>query len=166
MDEEWVHIPEFPGYMVSNYGQVRKPDDRLLTLSPVQYNIPTVGLRVPDDNRTYRRSVPLLVAEAFVDREHEGFDVPIHLDGDRSNARADNLKWRPRWFAILFHKQCAATKFPNWKAPIVLVETGETFLTIQDACVKYGLLEMSIHTCLWNPDDWVYPYGYHFIYAD
>lgn len=167
MQEEWVHIPEFPGYMISNYGEVMKPDGHLLVKSPVQYNVPTVGLRLAGDNRTHRRAVPLLVAQAFLeDCPFDGEVAPIHLDGDRSNARADNLMWRPLWFAIKFHKEKRATKFPNWKARITSVEEGVTFNTIQEASSYYGLLEIAINACLMHPEDWAYPLGMHFVYTD
>jgi len=167
MQEEWVHIPDFPGYMISNHGRVSHPDGRILVNSPVQYNIPTVGLRLDGDPKVYRRAVPLLVAAGFLpEPDREDFDTPIHLDGDRSNPRADNLAWRPRWFAIQFHKDRRHTDYPNWQAPIILVETGEKFPTVHEAAQTYGELEKGIHSCLINPRDAVWPHGHHYVYAD
>lgn len=166
MDEEWVQIPEFPDYLISNYGQVTKLDGQRMTKTPVQYNVATVGLRLPGDPKTHRRSVSRLVAEAFLpDPPREDFNTPIHLDGDRSNTRADNLMWRPLWFAVMYHKEAKNTRFPNWRAPIKLVETGETFKDIHELKRTYGLLEMAIHNNLIDPGEYVFPTGHHFVYA-
>lgn len=165
MQEEWVHIPEFPGYTINNFGDVETVEGYRLVHSPVQYDVPTVGLR--QDRRTHRRAVPLLVAKAFLDDPtFDGEVAPIQLDGDRRNCRADNLMWRPLWFAIKFHKEKRETKFPNWKQPIILVETGEKFKTIQQASSALGLLEIGIYATLAHPGDWAFPTGQHFVYAD
>jgi hypothetical protein len=167
MQEEWAPIEGFPGYTISNFGGVRKEGTRDPVQSPVQYGILTVGLRREDDPKVYRRAIPLLVARAFLpDPPIITFDTPIHLDGDRSNSRADNLMWRPRWFAIQFHKQFKHSRFEDWSARIMVLETGEVFDTIQQAARTHGLLETSIYASLCHPGDWVYPKGYHFLYTD
>lgn len=167
MEEQWLHIEDFPGYMVSDWGNVRTPDGRQLVKSPVQYNIPTVGLRLPDESRTMRRAVPLLVAKAFLEEpEREDFDTPIHLDGNRENARADNLVWRPRWFAIKFHKDRRSNKVPEVPWRIICVENGETFASIREASTYYGLLDSDIFLCLHDPAHWAFPHNFHFVEAD
>src|SRR5262245_2607454 len=98
-DEMWAPIEDFPDYSVSNQGRIRSDRfDRVLAVSLTQYGLVQVGLR--RGHTQHNRSVPLLVAKAFVPEVPGPFDTPINLNGDREDNRAANLKWRPRWFAI------------------------------------------------------------------
>lgn len=163
MDEKWLTVEEFPDYVVSNYGEVYNGNTgRILSENLVQYGIPTVGLY--QDGKQYRRSVPVLVALAFLDAPPYNplqKYAPIHLDGDRQNCRADNLMWRPRWFAVNYHRERLQTSFPNWTAPFECRNTGEIFEHPRDAAMKYGLLETHIHMSVIYGKP-VYPGDYHF----
>lgn len=61
-----------------------------------------VGIR--KDGMTHMRVLNRLVADAFVEKPtgyvNEDTDVPVHIDHDPTNNRADNLIWRPRWLAV------------------------------------------------------------------
>jgi hypothetical protein len=117
--EVWRQIYEFPGYSVSNMGRVRNDETgRIMALSRNQYGIVNVGLVL--GRKQYKRSVALLVADAFLPTwESEVFTSPIHLNGDRSDCRAENLMWRPRWFAAKYHRQFKtgriAVRRPWWR---------------------------------------------------
>lgn len=166
MLEEWTPIEEFPDYSVSNMGNVfNHVKDYMMKYSYVQYNIPTVGLYL--SGRQYRRSVPMLVAHAWLPRPpRKDFTTPIHLDGDRSNCQAVNLMWRPRWFAIDFHKERRQTSFPDWntkKAKIEILDTGEVFSHPSEIAEKYGVLETHVHDSILNGTA-VFPQWYKFRY--
>lgn len=141
--EHWKEIRAFPGYSVSSHGRVRNDEtDRLLALTVNQQGIVTVGLT--EHGIQYKRSVTLLVAKAFLSPPKEpSFDTPIQLDGDRMNNRADNLAWRPRWFAIRYHQQFHNTK-RGFTVPIEEVNTGERFENSWEAATKYGLIDREI----------------------
>lgn len=145
MVEEWREIPEFPGYYVSDLGQViGVRSKKSLTRSYIQNGIPTVGLI--RDSKQYRRSVPLLVANSWLDDPpREDFITPIHLDADRSNCRMTNLMWRPRWFAINYHKEYVWNPFKGWRCRIQAIETQEIFEGIQHAAQTYGVLQGDIY---------------------
>ena len=162
MFEAWRMIKEFPDYSVSTYGRVSSGHyGRLLTPSSARYDIPTVGL--VRDGVQYRKAVPLLVANAWLPQpELDIFDTPIHLDGDRRNCRADNLMWRPRWFAIAFHKERRTDIFPKWKASFEIVETGEIFEHPRVCAMRYGVLEMDIGLALSNEENRVFPQWFHY----
>ena len=106
MQVEWRQIREFPNYSVSNSGYVRNDDTgRIMAASVNQHGVVHVGLmRGP---RQHKKSLALIVAEAFVERPNEAFDTPIHLDGNRHNNDTSNLLWRPLWFARKFNRQFA-----------------------------------------------------------
>lgn len=159
--EEWTSVPDFPEYSISNYGRVRSIRlDRLLAWSPIYYNIPTVGMM--RDGVQMRRSVPVLVCRAFIPQPAPHFDTPIHLDGDRTNCRVDNLAWRPRWFAINYHKQFSSPPFPEWDSDIVLLETGEVFSTPAEAARKYGEIEREIFRSTVS-ERAVFPHDHHYV---
>lgn len=91
--EQWLDIAEFPRYQISDEGRVRNSDTgRILK----QQRHPRTGLwMVPLQRKTKQhcRNIHRLVAETFLYPPPQGC-VPVHLDGDRSNNRADNLDWK------------------------------------------------------------------------
>lgn len=164
MLERWKDVVGFSDYVVSNYGEVYcSRTGRILRQTPVQYGMLTVGLW--RDNKQHRRSVATLVATAFLDKQRDDFNTPIHLDGDRSNCRVDNLAWRPRHFAVRYHLERKNPRFPKWKRPFELVQTEEEFDSIGVAAVKYGMLESDIFIGLTNGTS-VFPMWVHFRYLE
>ena len=141
--ELWKPIELFEEYSVSSHGRIRSDKSgRILATNETQWGLVQVGLM--RNGIQYHRSVPLLVAKAYIPIKPEAFDTPINLDGDRHNNHVDNLMWRPRWFAIKYNKQ-----FRYWAE-------GHISSRIQDTkndaisensleCAKqYGLLEEDI----------------------
>jgi hypothetical protein len=93
------------------------------------------------DGVQYHRSVPLLVARAFLPPITEAFDTPINLDGDRHNNRIENLAWRPRWFAVKYNQQFKHPGVYHIDAPIVDLRSGEVSVDSYQCACRYGLLE-------------------------
>lgn len=141
--EAWLDIFEFPGYSVSNYGRVRNDySGRVLTMLRNQHGVTHVGMN--RDGKQYKRSVPKLVAERFLPHQTlDDFDTPIHLDGDRTNNCADNLAWRPKWFADVYTNQWSRPQ-ARVKSPIRDCVSGEEYEDSRDAARSYGLLERDI----------------------
>jgi len=83
--EMWRPIKDLPGYSVSNTGRVRKDS--------------TGQIMVLSKNGGYFRitiskHVHRLVAEAFIDKPKDAEKCWVdHIDGNRSNNNADNLRW-------------------------------------------------------------------------
>lgn len=149
MDEYWREIDYFPGYSVSSWGRIRADKSgRMLALNDTQYGLVQVGLM---RNRTqFHRSVPLLVAKAFIPQPSGPFDTPINLDGDRHNNHVDNLIWRPRWFAIKYNRQF---KYPYENPiinPIIDLKSGEISDNSFECAKKYGLLEQDLVLSILN----------------
>lgn len=142
MIEDWEEIAEFPDYAVSNFGDVinMRFGGTPVRPSPNQYGVVRVGL--VKDRRQYTRALALLVATAFVPVPNDNpiFDTPIHLDGDQFNCKAENLMWRPRWFAIKYHKQFRSDAFLTSR-PVhiydILTETH--YSSTREACIANGL---------------------------
>ena len=147
--EQWSPIHEFPGYAVSNLGRVCNEEvGRMMTFLKNQHGNIHVGLT--KNKRQYKRSVALLVANAFLEPPpSSSFDTPIHLDGNRLNNEAINLMWRPRWFAVKYLQQFENGK-RGFRVPIQEVKTGEKFANSWEAATKYGLLDREIATATLN----------------
>lgn len=149
MSEHWQVIEMFPEYSVSNFGNVRSnKSGRIMSTSPNQFGVVQVGLM--RDGVQYHRSVPLLVAKAFLPIKPIPFDTPINLDGDRFNNHVDNLVWRPRWFAVKYNRQFRYPYHNRIDSPIVDKKTGEVSDSSIDCAIRYGLLEEEIVISILN----------------
>lgn len=139
MEVEWISLEEFPRYAISNYGDILNE----LTgryMKPNKTMQGTVKIGFMRDGRQYTRSVGVLVAEHFVPGRDEIFDTPIHLDGNPENNRADNLVWRPRWFACQYTNQFNILAPQDYYGPVRDINTGELYHGIYEAGVVNGLL--------------------------
>jgi len=159
MEELWQPIEFFPGYEVSSWGRIRSDkwweDGKILSQSPNQFGVMQVGLM--RDNVQHHRSVPLLVAKAFLPpvpgvnrRGKRAYDTPINLDGDRTNNHIDNLVWRPRWFAVKYNRQFRHPFQRPILQPIVELETGEVSKNSFECAKEYGLLEEDLVLSILN----------------
>ncbi len=166
MQEKWCIIDKIPNYEVSNLGNVgsRKTDG---PRRPSRNQQGVEMMTFFQDGHYLTRALSLIVAETFLpDPPREDFTTPIHLDGDRSNCRADNLMWRPRWFAIKYHQERRQEPFPNWRGMFEVIETGEVFRNPRECAMTYGLLEgtdLGIHFAIMN-GKFAFPTGFHFRY--
>lgn len=155
--ELWNEIFEFPGYSVSNWGRVLNTRTGFY-LKPTKNprGLAIVGLM--KNGIQHKRSLPLLVANAFVSRHsNESFDTPVNLDGDRFNNHHDNLTWRPLWFARKYSKQFVNGRC-SFNAPIEDVETGEVYRNSMHASVMNGVLDSEIYESMIN-NTYVWPTG-------
>jgi hypothetical protein len=138
--EEWRNIRSFPEYSVSSEGRVRNNRTRrILAQSLNQQGIPMVGLTRNGEH--YKRGVALLVATAFIPRPKGPFDTPINLDGDRENNHVINLMWRPRWFAVFYHKQFKHPPKLRIHQPIIDIKSRIISPNSHICSMTYGLLE-------------------------
>jgi hypothetical protein len=148
--ENWKPIEHFLEYSVSDHGRIRADKSgRILSLSPNQFGVVQVGMMRDGEQR--HRSVPLLVAKAFIPPPGGPFDTPINLDGDRFNNHVDNLAWRPRWFAIRYNQQF---KPPHdgysIEEPVVDLKTGVVSENSFECAKQYGLLEKDLVLSILN----------------
>lgn len=141
--ESFKAIPGFPDYMVGSHGKIYNHKRSTWPLyTPTQNGDLTVGLTY--DGVQYRRSVKVLVAEAHVPGKSVEFDTPILLDGDKGNLRADNIEWRPRWFAWRYSQQFDNP--PQWaySGPVYEIHTGQMFESVIEAAIATGSLMSDI----------------------
>lgn len=147
MQEEWESLESmgFPGYELSNTGLVRNArTERVLKMSTNQEGIVRVGLMKREEGRQVTVSVIRLVARMFVPGRSATFDTPIQLNGVRTDLRADNILWRPRWFAIRYFQQFVESDEPEYNSKIYDVETSQEYANSREAAMRNGLLEEAI----------------------
>ena len=143
-NDDWRPVEGFPGYSVNPLGQVRRDDTkRLLVPRFNQYGVPYVGLM--RDWQQCIRSLPRLVAQAFLPTPSVIFDTPVQIDGDRGNCQADNLMWRPRWYAVLYNRQFDGERYEHSiDVPVHAINENEVFPNSLTAACRYGLLEREV----------------------
>lgn len=147
--ERWKLIENFPDYSVSDHGRVRSnKSERILALNVNQYGLLQVGMM--RDGEQKHRSVPLLVAKAFIPQPSGPFDTPVNLDGNRYNNHYENLVWRPRWFAIKYNQQIRHPYEHPIMSPLVDVKTGIVSEDSTQCFKQYGLLEEDLVMSILN----------------
>jgi NUMOD4 motif len=147
--DDWRPVEGFPGYSINPLGHVvRDSTGRLLVPRYNQYGVPYVGLM--RDWQQCIRSLPRMVARAFLSRPSEIFDTPIQLDGDPMNCQVDNLMWRPRWYAVLYKRQFDERYDYSIDEPVHAVNERERFPNSLLAACRYGLLEREVVLSILN----------------
>jgi len=158
----WVPIVGFEDYVIFSDGRVVRLEDEVeLFQSPVTGGDMTVAMW--KDGRRYRRSVKVLVAEAFVEGKDGLFDTPVLLNQVRWDLRAENIVWRPRWFAWRYTRQFQEPRGWHFTTPVLEVFSNTEYDHIFHAATTHGLLCNDIHNSVYN-DRRVYPLGHLYKY--
>jgi len=157
MRVQWHELEEFPDYAVSEQGDIAN----IKTGIPRKLSINGQGIVKITlyDTRKHlvTRSVARMVAEAFVPKpDQEIFDTPIHMDGELTNCRADNLVWRPRWFAIKYHRQFRNPEFHIARGTFIDIDSEEVYDSIKDICVRNGVFWQDVIKCV-TEETFVFP---------
>lgn len=151
MIEHFEVIDEFPKYAISNLGTIIHQAKETIVKPRFNYlGYLSVGL-VGEDGVQQTRSVPKLVLETFVEKPKSHFDTVIHHDYDFGNVSLENLAWRPRWFAISYHRQGRLYLDPhrsmsrlNESEDLGEIECYENGLIVggfYETAIEYGILE-------------------------
>lgn len=96
-EEEWRYVPNFPEYVVSDFGRLKRAGQsrgRPLSLTFDDDGHAMVAMVVDGDRNHFRldRIVAFAFLGAFTYRPR--IIEVYHKDGDLTNCRADNLTWR------------------------------------------------------------------------
>lgn len=141
---EWEVIPDFPDYAVSSEGEIANIKTGIpRKMSKNQGGI--VKISIYRGKELHTRALGVLVAEAFCEGQTSVFNTPVHLDGDKENNRAANLIWRPRWFAVRYHRQFLYPSFHRRFVHFEDVDSGREYFSIKEACMLHGILMEDIY---------------------
>lgn len=139
--DTWTDVADFPLYEVSDGGEIRnKRTGRVLR--QFDNGRDSLYVTLSESGRQYTRSVRRLVAVAFLG-DPMNDDVAIPIDGDHHNNRADNLVWKPMWFAVKMKRQQRRTR-PVYDFQIREVRTGRIFENSREASEVLDILEDDI----------------------
>src|SRR5512136_2589031 len=148
MIELWKVVNEFPNYEVSNLGGVRN----IKFHRPNKTSLNNRGSLITafyKGGKLYRRALSTIVAKSFLPPpERDDFDCVINLDGDKLNCVWTNLAWRPYHFAVKYNRERIYDPFPDWNTTFYDQSTGESYQTLQECAIRYGLLEGAIYMSL------------------
>jgi hypothetical protein len=102
MDDSFRPIEGFPGYRVSEWGEVQScwnrrgrrggMTDAWLPLKPISLRWGYLAVNLHRDRNKKRRLIHHLVLETFVGPRPPGL-ICCHWDGDPANNRLENLRW-------------------------------------------------------------------------
>lgn len=147
MQEEWRAIPDLDMYWISNEGNIKRGAyDKVQADGSVkqidEVSLPTTIFQnsryVSIKGKSYL--VHLLVANAFLDKPEPSSRIEF-IDNDRTNCRADNLKWVS--ISDIVKKDIAegrrSNPTPYTGVKIECVESGETYSSIKALCERLGL---------------------------
>ena len=149
MEDRWTQVRGFMNYSVSEYGEVR--NDRTGRMLKQTLTNDRLYVSLVKNGRQFHRQLSGIVARSWWGPPPRlNFDSVVHLDGDKLNCTVGNLMWRPRWFALAYHKEWETDKFSNWDGSFLLIETEEVFFHPRDCAMKYGFLQVDIVMSILN----------------
>lgn len=145
--DEWRDIEGFPEWLVSSQGNVLSNwTHRIASLRTNQQNLVMVNLY--QDKKIHTRLVSLLVAKAFLDPpKNSSYNSIIYLNGDKTDCRAINLMWRPRWYALRYHQMFE--DLPK-RISVYVPAIDRTFFSLREFCTTYGLIERNTYIDILN----------------
>lgn len=141
--ERWLQVDEFPRYQVSDQGRIMNIDTERV-MSMVVNAAGVLAVYLVRDGTQYSRGVAKLVASHFLPHSTDMNSAPMHRNGDRTDNRAENLVWRPRWYAIKYLRQFEEYRPPYVHVPVKEMESGLVFPNSWEATQHFGLLEYEI----------------------
>jgi hypothetical protein len=154
---DWRIIEEFPDYAVNDQGEVLNiKRNRTLASRMNRQDFMMIGL--VRDRMQYTRATAPLVANAFLEpAASPAYNSIIHLNGDRTDCRAINLMWRPRWYASRYHRM-----FDDYplRVSVYIPELDKVFFSLREFCTTYGLVESYSYATMLDGQP-CFHYGWH-----
>lgn len=158
--ETWRPLQDYPGYSISDQARVRN-DDTGAILKTSQNNFGIAQVALYRRRERFTRSLTVLVAQTFLDPHPlEAFDTPIQLNGDRGDNSIENLMWRPRWFAIDYHRQFHISH-SSIVTPVIELDTWEQYPSSWVAAITFGLIDRELVKSIMT-QRWIWPTYQHF----
>lgn len=172
--EHWEPIKDFPGYEISDWGQVRsyrrinhQGEILKATVSSRGY----ASIILYKDGKGYARLVHRLVAEAFIPNPDQKETVN-HIDCDKLNNHVSNLEWMTKSENVIHAYENGLNENVRRRLsegcakvhpPVRVIETGRIYQSQRELSRELGLCEQSVSRCLKGGSKSTG--GYHFEYV-
>lgn len=146
----YMPVTEFPWYLACSDGYVINADTGHILVGSKKKTGYIEILMVDEDGKPHYRLLHRVIAEAFVENNENKPEVN-HIDGDKTNNRADNLEWVTREENLRHAYETGL--MPNDATPrkviAVSVETGMTmtFDSIYHAAHALNISQGNICMC-------------------
>lgn len=128
--EEWKQIATLPEYAISNKGNVMKiSTGQIMKLSN---NKTTQYLRI-----TISKNIHRLVAEAFIENDDTNKTWVDHIDGNRQNNDASNLRWVTPSENVLAYGYHNRIKSKNKKVLATHIDGKTLLFNSRQKCAEY-----------------------------
>lgn len=136
---DWRTPRDFPDYLVHFSGAVVDTQAGREVSQPISEGCHVVNLRTrKTQSGITTRRVANLVAELFAEREDPRFDTVVFLDGNRRHHHIRNLCWRPRAYAIRYHKDLL-DQFYFASINKVVDDRDHVYANIVEAAMQNGI---------------------------
>lgn len=161
--EKWLHVEDFPRYLVSQLGNVYDcVSDRLLVQTRNKKGYHKVTL--VSSYGSFTVSVHRLVAKTFFDVDTLTNEEVNHRDGDKSNNCLWNLEWTTRSGNMRHAYAMGLMSLPKHEIKIRCVETSQVFQSMTEAAQYFGVSVPSISKAVNRTHKTCR--GYHFVTVD
>lgn len=85
-------IREFPQYQISNLGNIKNKNNKILVVGKRKSNSGYIQVRLSKNGKYYYRYLHRLLAEAFI-KNNNNYRTVNHIDGNKLNNKLNNLEW-------------------------------------------------------------------------
>lgn len=150
MKETYKTIKDYPNYEVSNFGNVHNKKTGKV-LKPIRNKQGYQHVGLPTNGKPKFYLIHRLVASAFIPNPEHKRTVN-HLDGDKTNNRAENLEWCDDG-ENQKHAYRTDLKHPSGGSPkqrVRCIETGQIFESLRQTSEYFNCgvanIHCSIHT--------------------
>lgn len=144
MREAWRDVPGYEGlYQVSNKGKVYSVRSGTI-LQPARSGSGYRKINLCRSGASKQCHIHRLVAVAFLPNPENKPHVN-HLNGDKTDNRADNLEWVTRSENQLHCRRELKTWCGAPKKPVICVETGEIYASAGAAAEHIGMSRSSVN---------------------
>jgi hypothetical protein len=134
----------------------------MLSISYTKTGHAKISIFCDYDGERYTRGVAKMVAEAFVKPPTPLCTQVVMLDGNLDNLVAENLIWRPVWFAWKYTRQLKVPQPSRYENLMVKeIYSGNLYHSIIDAGMTEGLLFDDIWRSTYSGAR-IYPHGMTF----
>lgn len=145
MEEEWRQCEGYYPYEISNTGKVRnRRTGRIMKTFINSHGYEAISLR--KDGECKIRPIHRLLAEAYIEGDHEGLDVN-HIDGNKRNNDLNNLEFCTRKENTI-HGFRMGLNWSHKKKKVQIIETGEIFNSITECAMHLGVDRTAVGSCI------------------